>query len=97
MTEYSMDLTCLDLINEYVLRFSRTNETYFIISAKLIASSTPGIANAKSCIIEPIIPFESAKEDKNLARQRDPNPRTLALTLFDHFLDSAGRINFHCE
>jgi hypothetical protein len=25
-----------------------------------MASSTPGMANARSCIIEPIIPFESA-------------------------------------
>jgi hypothetical protein len=32
-------------------------ETYFMISAKLMASSTPGIAKAKSCIIEPIMPF----------------------------------------
>lgn len=35
-------------------------KTHFIISAKLIASSTPGMANARSCIIEPIIPLESA-------------------------------------
>lgn len=34
--------------------------TDFMISAKLIASSTPGIANARSCIMLPIIPFESA-------------------------------------
>jgi hypothetical protein len=34
--------------------------TNFMISAKLIASSTPGMANARSCIIEPIMPFESA-------------------------------------
>ena len=31
-----------------------------MISAKLIASSTPGIAKARSCIMLPIIPLESA-------------------------------------
>lgn len=51
---------------------SRTDEAYFIISAKLIASSTPGIANAKSCIIEPIIPFESAKGTKNVSKLQIP-------------------------
>ena len=40
---------------------SRIQPTHFMISAKPIASSTPGIANAKSCIIEPIIPFSSAE------------------------------------
>ena len=75
---------------------SRTDEAYFIISAKLIASSTPGIANAKSCIIEPIIPFESAKGDRNKERQQAANRRTLAFTLFDHLLDSTGGINLHC-
>ena len=34
--------------------------TYFMISAKLMASSTPGIANARSCIMLPIMPLESA-------------------------------------
>ena len=38
-------------------------DTYFMISAKLMASSTPGIANARSCIMLPIIPFESAYGD----------------------------------
>jgi hypothetical protein len=31
-------------------------ETYFIISANPMASSTPGMANARSCIMPPIIP-----------------------------------------
>src|SRR5271168_2356309 len=37
-----------------------TVDTYFIISAKPIASSTPGIANARSCTIDPIAPCSSA-------------------------------------
>jgi hypothetical protein len=40
--------------------------THFMISAKPIASSTPGIANARSCIIAPIPPLWSATQ----ARQR---------------------------
>lgn len=44
------------------IRCSRCHgrRTHFMISAKLMASSTPGMANARSCIILPIIPFESA-------------------------------------
>ena len=34
--------------------------TCFMISAKLIASSTPGMAKARSCIMDPIMPFWSA-------------------------------------
>ena len=38
--------------------------TYFMISAKDMASSTPGMANARSCIIVPIMPFWSAVQTK---------------------------------
>jgi hypothetical protein len=34
-----------------------------MISAKLMASSTPGMANAISCIMDPIIPFLSAERE----------------------------------
>jgi hypothetical protein len=38
--------------------------TYFMISAKDMASSTPGMANARSCIMVPIMPFWSAVQKK---------------------------------
>ena len=67
MTENCIDLTCLECV-QYILIVQPVRErwgergkrTDFMISAKPIASSTPGIANARSCIIEPIIPFWSA-------------------------------------
>ena len=71
IAEYSMDLTCLHTdtyrkgLKGQTTLYDDDNEgagmvTYFIISANDIASSTPGMANARSCIMEPIMPFWSA-------------------------------------
>ena len=65
-----------------------------MISAKLIASSTPGIANARSCIIEPIIPLLSAA----LYRQMSPLGTVagrVGLALLNHLLNGARRVDFH--
>lgn len=68
-----------------------------MISAKLIASSTPGIANAKSCIIDPIIPFWSAVRPSIalLAFLASFESVRKVLALFDHLLDRARRIDLH--
>jgi len=62
ITEYSIDLTCLGTSSIRAGRSEATHyeKTDFMISAKLMASSTPGIAKARSCIMLPIIPLESA-------------------------------------
>lgn len=65
-----------------------------MISAKLIASSTPGMAKARSCIIEPIIPFESAVQSEDYI---ETNEDGYARTLFHHFLDGTCWINLHCK
>lgn len=39
-----------------------------MISAKPMASSTPGMAKARSCIMEPIIPFWSAATNEHPVR-----------------------------
>lgn len=59
-------------LEKYESVFNRTS-TDFMISAKLIASSTPGMAKARSCIIEPIMPLESAVR---FDQSEDPRART---------------------
>lgn len=54
-----------------------------------MASSTPGMANAKSCIMEPIMPFESA------VNQSSEEEESGWRTLLDHFLYCTSRVNFH--
>lgn len=63
MTLYCIDLTCLCItisVSPAVSLYPRKADPHFIISAKPIASSTPGIANARSCTIDPIAPCSSA-------------------------------------
>ena len=60
--------------------------THFMISAKPIASSTPGIANARSCIIEPIMPFWSARVTGLLSVTVSNLKAVYQRTLLDHFL-----------
>lgn len=54
-----------------------------MISANPMASSTPGMANARSCIMEPIAPFWSAKY-KTMSHHQDMEWR--GFTLINHFL-----------
>ena len=70
--------------------------TYFMISAKLIASSTPGIANARSCIMLPIIPFESAGEGAQV-NYSYRYVEVVGRTLLDHLLNSTRWVNLHGE
>jgi hypothetical protein len=65
-----------------------------MISAKLIASSTPGMAKARSCIMEPIIPFESAN---TIVKKIRSGAGETGRTLLYHLLDGAGRIDLHRE
>lgn len=77
---------------------SSMNEAHFMISAKLIASSTPGIANARSCIMVPIIPFESAVcEGFMNNRQQTARAKDMIRTLVDHLLDSTCWVDLHRE
>lgn len=68
-----MDLTCLGWRQKREQSEKRERRD-FIISAKLMASSTPGIAKARSCIIEPIMPFWSADEGRT-SEHDDKNRR----------------------
>ena len=65
-----------------------------MISAKLMASSTPGIAKAKSCIMLPIMPFWSAVQTPNVSCQRQANVAA-RLTLLDHLLYRACGVDLH--
>lgn len=72
-------------ISKAILRGSdRDPSTHFMISANPIASSTPGIAKATSCIIPPIPPpFWSATPPSVLL---PPLSDQSYLTWFDHLL-----------
>lgn len=58
MQENSIDWTCLQKVYRLADDAVRQSaaQTHFMISAKPIASSTPGMAKARSCIIPPIPP-----------------------------------------
>lgn len=74
------------------------NEAHFMISAKLIASSTPGMANARSCIMVPIIPFESAVCEAYMNnRQQTGRAKDMIRTLVNHLLYSARWVDLHRE
>lgn len=69
-----------------------------MISAKLIASSTPGMAKARSCIMVPIIPLLSAMKVLELERGRVGGDGDWGgRTLLDHLLDGACGVNLHGE
>lgn len=84
--------------------------THFMTSAKPIASSIPGIANARSCMIPFIPPASSPAQYQILAtdisgvveRQRLENEsgegeRILSRTGFNHILHRSTRVNLHCR
>lgn len=89
----------LDVSAQRVLvngRRRKQASTYFMISAKLIASSTPGIAKARSCIMLPIIPFESAVKDFKSTTENGSIEMAVR-TLLDHLLNSTRWVNLHRE
>jgi hypothetical protein len=66
----------------------KDQQTHFINSAKARASSTPGIAKAKSCIML-CIPESAVEESKGKVFLESER------TLVDHFLDRSRRVDFH--
>ena len=64
-----------------------------------MASSTPGIAKARSCIMDPIIPFESAYWEImiKITIKQSCGGEEGTLTLFDHLLNRAGWVDLHCK
>ena len=62
-----------------------------MISAKPMASSTPGMANARSCIMLPITPFESAVGRGQMIIGWVGGIRTL----LDHLLEGTCGVDFH--
>lgn len=71
---------------------TRPVSTHFMTSAKPMASSTPGMANARSCIMPPMPP-----PDVSAAKPSVPSTTlgSLALTRLDHLLERRVGVNLH--
>lgn len=79
------------------------SRTHFITSAKPIASSMPGMANARSCIM-PFMPLSSpASESGGLVNtvfarlQARDRAREIGRTRLDHVLHARARVDLHGE
>ena len=89
----SKEGTNSSFFNIFICRLVHGCPTHFMISANPIASSTPGIAKARSCIIPPIIPLVSASHNSaTLAQIGDIRGQR---TLLNHLLQRAAGIDLH--